>query len=218
MQLERADRLGLQVVVTQHERGNFVLHARQELIALRARQCARGDQRIEQYLDVDLEIRGIHARGVVYEVGVQSAAGERVFDPAALREAEVAAFADDPRGKLCAVDAHAIVAAIADFAVRLVGRLDVGADPTVPEQIDPHAQDSADDFIWGRGGAWHAEQGLRLAREGDRFCGAWEYAAAARNPTTVIVIPARARQSKETLALGKARRRIRGGIEKDVLM
>jgi hypothetical protein len=61
VQLEGADGLALQVVVAQDERGNLVLHAGQELVAPRARQLARGDQRIQQDLDVDLDVRGIDA-------------------------------------------------------------------------------------------------------------------------------------------------------------
>ena len=95
VQLERADRLALQVVVTQDERGDFVRHARQQLVALAARQLAGLHQRIEQDLDVDFDVGGVDTGGVVDEVGVQAAAGERVLDPAALRKAEVAAFADD---------------------------------------------------------------------------------------------------------------------------
>ena len=155
--------MGLQVVVAQHEGGNLVLHAGEYLVAPGARQAAGSDQRIQQNLDVDLDVRGIDAPGVVDEVGVQPPAGERVFDPAALREAEIAAFADHPRRKLRAVHAHAVIAAVADFAVRLLSRLDVRANAAVPEEVDAHAQDGADDLVGRRGGVCHAEHHLRLA-------------------------------------------------------
>ena len=46
------------------------------------------------------------------------AAGERVLDPAALGEAEVAALADDPAAQLAAVDADRVVGLVAGVGVR----------------------------------------------------------------------------------------------------
>ena len=70
-------------------------------------QLAGLHERVEQDLDVDFDVRGVDAGGVVDEVGVEPAAGQRVLDAAALREAEVAAFADDLGAQLRAVDADA---------------------------------------------------------------------------------------------------------------
>ena len=42
---------------------------------------------------------------------------ERVLDPAALGEPEVAALADHPAAQLVAVDAHAVVGPVADVGV-----------------------------------------------------------------------------------------------------
>ena len=78
--------------------------------------------------------------------GVQAAAAGAVLDAAALRESEIAAFADHARAHLSPIDAHGIVGAIADLAVTFVGGLDVGADATIPQQVHAHAQDRADDF------------------------------------------------------------------------
>ena len=77
---------------------------------------------------------------VVDRVGVDAPAGERVLDPPALGEAEVAALADDPAAQLRAVDAHGVVGVVAGIGVRLIGRLDVGADAAVEEQVDRGAQ------------------------------------------------------------------------------
>src|SRR6185312_1526629 len=119
----------------QHEGGDLPGHAGQELITLRHGQLARGDERIQQDLDVDLDVRGVDARGVVDEVGVEATAGASVLDAAALGQSEVAAFADHLRPDLHPVDSHAIVGAVADIGVGLRACLDVGADPTVPEQV-----------------------------------------------------------------------------------
>ena len=66
---------------------------------------------------------------------------------AALGEAEVAALADDAAAQLAAVDADAVVGLVADVGVRLGGRLHVGADAAVPEQVDGRAQDRADQLV-----------------------------------------------------------------------
>ena len=73
---------------------------------------------------------------VVDGVGVDQAAGERVLDPAALGEPEVAALADHLAAQLGAVDAQRVVGAVAHLGVGLGGRLDVRADAAVPQQVD----------------------------------------------------------------------------------
>ena len=50
-------------------------------------------------------------------------AAQRVLDPPALGEAEVAALADDPAAQLGAVDAHRVVGLVADVGLALVGAL-----------------------------------------------------------------------------------------------
>ncbi len=139
--LQRRDREALQVVVAQHEARDLVGHAREQRVALGPRQPARGHQRVEQDLEVDLEVRRVDARGVVDEVGVDAPARLGVLDAPALREAEVAALADDAAAQLRAVDSHRVIGAVADLGVRLLGRLDVGPDAAVPEQVDRQLQD-----------------------------------------------------------------------------
>ena len=71
-------------------------------------------------------------------------AGERVLDAAALREAEVAALADDPAAQLARRRrARASLARSPTSACVSARRLDVGADAAVPEQVDRRAQDRA---------------------------------------------------------------------------
>ncbi len=90
-----ADRPRLLVVVAQHELADLVGHLGEQRVALLHRHVAVGRDRVEQDLDVHLVVGAVDAGRVVDRVGVDPAAAERVLDAAALREAEVAALADD---------------------------------------------------------------------------------------------------------------------------
>src|SRR5262249_1043041 len=61
LQLERAERLALQVVVAQHQRGHFRGLPREQAVAVAARELAFGHQRVQHDLDVDLDVRGVDA-------------------------------------------------------------------------------------------------------------------------------------------------------------
>ena len=87
--------LRLQVVVVEHVLHDVGRAILQQLVPSLQRQLASLDRKAEQNLPVDLVVRGVDAGGVVDEVGVDLAAGPRVLDAPALREAEVAALADD---------------------------------------------------------------------------------------------------------------------------
>ena len=91
----------------------------QQRIALFLGQLTVGDRQRQQDLDVDLVVRRIDTGRVVDRIGVKPHAGERGLDATELREAEVAAFADDLAAQLRAVDAHRIVGAVADVGVDL---------------------------------------------------------------------------------------------------
>ncbi len=97
-----ADRLALQIIVAQHERGHLVGHLGELLVAPGAIETALGDHRVEQDLEIDLVVGGVDAGRVVDRVGVDAAALERIFDAAALGHAEIGALADDARGDLLA--------------------------------------------------------------------------------------------------------------------
>jgi hypothetical protein len=140
VRLREAERLALLVVVLEHERRDRVRHLDEQLVALLLGQVARLDHRVQQDLDVDLAVRAVDTAGVVDRVRVDPAARQRVLDPPALRDAEVAALADHLRAQLGAVDAHAVVGLVAGVGVRLRLGLHVGADAAVPEQVDRRAE------------------------------------------------------------------------------
>ena len=98
---------------------DLVGHLGEQLVALLAGHVAGVDHRAEQDLDVDLVVGAVDAGRVVDEVGVDppALAGER--DPRPLREAEIAALADDPAAQLLGVDPHRVVAAIERLGVAL---------------------------------------------------------------------------------------------------
>ena len=140
---EQAGRVGaagahqvvLVLVVGQHQLTDLVGHRQQQLGAIVGVHFARGDQRVDQDLDVDLVVGAVDARGVVQRVGVDPAAGQIELDAAARRHAEVAAFADHLGAHLISVDAHRIVGAVTDVGVGFGLGLDVGADAAVEQQI-----------------------------------------------------------------------------------
>ena len=136
-------RLRLEVVVAQDERSDVVGHLREHRVALLLADLAVGNGEPEQDLDVDLVVRRVDAGRVVDRVGVDAHAVQRRLDAPALREAEVAAFADHLAAQIAAVDAHAVVGAVADLGVRFRARLDVGADAAVVEQVHGRFQDGA---------------------------------------------------------------------------
>src|SRR5262249_60471092 len=86
-------------------------------------------------LDVDFEVGGVDAGGIVDGIGVELDAAQRRLDPAPLGHAEIGALADDPDADLRAGDAHRVIAAVADRIVALRGRAHIGADTAEEEQI-----------------------------------------------------------------------------------
>ncbi len=187
------DRLGLLVVVAQDERADLVLHLGEDGVALLLGQVAVGDDRVEQDLDVDLVIGAIDARRVVDRVHEDPAAAQRVCHARALREAEVAALADDAAAQLVGVDPDGVVRLVADLGVPLLLRLHVRPDAAVPEQVDRRLQDRAHDLVRRRRLGLDPERGARLRREGDRLRRAREHAAARRDQLRVVVGPGRGR-------------------------
>ena len=72
----------------------------QQLVALLHGQLAGLDRQRQQDLQVDLVVGAVDAARVVDRVGVDAAACQRVLDPAALGETEVASLADHPGAQL----------------------------------------------------------------------------------------------------------------------
>ena len=136
-----------------------------------ARQAPSCHQRVEQDLDVHLDVRGVDAGGVVDEVGVEAAAGEGVLDAPALRAGRGCRLRRPPWP--CSsrpLMRSRVVGAVADLGVALVARLDVGADAAVPQQVDRHAQDGADHVVGGGAAATRCPSSVRASRrQGDRL-------------------------------------------------
>ena len=211
-----AERLGLLVVVAQHQIADLVGHLRQQVVALFVGHVAIGDHGAEQDLDVDLVVRTIDAGRVVDRVGKETAAGQGVFDAAALGQSQVAALADNAAAQLLAVDADRVVGAVADLGVAFLGRLDVGADAAVPQQIDRRQHHGMDQFVGRQLVGLDAERLLGLGRDVDRLRLAIVYTAALRNQLGVVVLPTRARQVEHALAFLEALGRVRVGVEEDM--
>ncbi len=211
-------RLRLRVVVAEHERRDLVRHLREQLVALRTRQLLLPDRLLEQDLDVDLAVGAVDAARVVDEVRVDLAAAQRVFDAAALREAEIAALGDDAAAQLAAVDAHRVVAGIPRVEIRLDARFHVGADAAVPEQVDTRTKNGADQLEGRHRRARQVEHALRVRVQLDRLRLPRVHAAALGQRGAFVVVPARARQLEQAPALGDASRGVRVRVDEDVAM
>ena len=90
----------------------------------------------KQDLDIDLVIGTIDARRVIDRIGVDQAASERVFDTATLGDPKITTFANSPGTQLSAVDSNRIVIFIGNIDISFIGCLDIGADSTIPQQVN----------------------------------------------------------------------------------
>ena len=95
LRLRVGERAVLAVVVAQHERRDLVGHLPSSSLRSATVSSPARDDAVEQDLDVHLVVGRVDAGAVVDRVGVDQATRERELDPAPLREAEVAALADD---------------------------------------------------------------------------------------------------------------------------
>ncbi len=128
---------------------DLVGHRGEQLVALLHGHVAGIDHGAKQDLDVDLVVGAVDAGGVVDEVGVDPTALLGKRDPCLLGQAEIAALADDLAAQLLGVDPDRVVGAVEGVGVALGGRLDVGADAAVPEQVDRSEQDRPDQLLRG---------------------------------------------------------------------
>ena len=145
----------------------------------------------EENLDVDLPVRAVNATRVVYEVRVEASAQQTVLDASPLRQPQVAAFADDLAAQLVRVDAQRIVAAVADVGMALATGLDVSPNAAVPEEVDLHPEDRANQAIWLDGSIFDAEHLASLVAQANRLGLAGKDAAALRNKFLVVIVPGR---------------------------
>ena len=83
----QTDCLALQIVVPQYQLGDLIGRSRQQSIAPSARDWRPVLGRIEQDLEIDLDVGGIDAGRIINEIGIGAPAVCRVLDTPALREA-----------------------------------------------------------------------------------------------------------------------------------
>ena len=138
---------------------------------------------------------------------------------AGLRQAEIAALADDARANARRVDADTIVGAIADLGVVLARRLDVGADAAVVEQIDVHREDVANDLLAARRLGLQVEQSRAPpALSGISLADRSNTPPPALIVDGVVVGPRRSWQVEQSLALGEGSLDVRVRVDEDVLV
>ena len=184
-------RLVLADVVGQHQLGHLGGHLGQQLVALLDGEVAVIDDAIEHDLDVDLVVGAVDTGRVVDGVVVDPAAQPGVLDAAPLGAAEIAALADHGAPQLVGVDPHAVVGLVPGVGVALGRRLDVGPDPTVPQQLDGCPQQGPDEIVRGRRLVLDIEQRPHLVGQRNRLGRPWEDAAARGQQRSVVVIPRR---------------------------
>ena len=71
LELAGTDRLALKIVVAQYQTRHFTRHLHQQAIASRARDFPGAHRAVQQYLQIDLDVRTVHARRVVDEICIE---------------------------------------------------------------------------------------------------------------------------------------------------
>ena len=112
-------RLGLAVVIQNHQIGDLFGHIGQQLVTLLIGHIATLDHFIDQDFDIDLVVGAVHAARVVDKVGVDSHAVGGSFHPATLGQAQVTALADHTAVQLFTVDAQRVVGFITHVRIGL---------------------------------------------------------------------------------------------------
>ena len=213
--LGERQRQRLQIIVAQHERRDLVGHFGQQRIAPVHGEAAVAQRNAQRDLDIDLHVGGVDAGRIVDGVGIEPNAAQRRLDAAALGHAEIGALADHLAAQILAGDANGIVGAVADRFVAFVGGAHIGADAAEEDQVDLRLEDRADQVLRRQAFA-DAEQLLRLGRQPDLLGRARIDAAALGDQRLVEILPARARQVEQALALGEGALRIGIGIDENV--
>ncbi len=92
---------------------------------------------------------------------------------------------------LVSVDTDRVVRLVADLPVRFGRRLDVGADPAVPQQVDRREQDRPDQIRWRELGDTlvDAERGRHLRADRDGLAVTRPHAATRADQVSVVVGP-----------------------------
>ncbi|MCY1168558.1 hypothetical protein D9M73_85560 [compost metagenome] len=206
----------LQPVILQHEMRDVVGHPGEEGVALVITEATLDHLAVERDLDVDLIIRAVDPGRIVDEVGIDAPAARRKGDTRGLGDAEIRAFADRGGAQILGIDAQPIIGGVADRDVVLGARLHVGADAAEPDQIDRGLEDGRDQRARLHFALFQPERGPDLLRELDDLVGAREHAAALGDERSVVIGPARPRQSKHTRTLGPAGGGVGIRIEEDM--
>ena len=173
-------------------------------------------ERAQQQLDVDLMVGAVDSGRVVDGIGVDLDAAQRSLDTPQLGHTEVAALADHASPHLGAVDPDRVIGLVADIGVTLRRGLDIGADSAVVDEIDGCPQDLGHEISRAALSGFDPEHRGGLTAEVDRLRRPGEDSAACGDELPVVVLPARARQVEQTLALDEAARGVGVRIEEDV--
>ena len=208
----------LQTIVLEHDPPDLVGHRFEQRDPLGLAELARAFGGGQRDLDVDLIVRTIDARRIVDEVGVRTSAAMRELDPSRLRDSEIGALADDLGADVLCIHAQRVVGRVADLDVIFLRRLDIGADTAEPDEVDRGLQDRRDQRLGLDRALLDAQ--LRLYRLGqlDALGVAREDPAALGDQRAIVILPARAGEREQALALVPAGGRIGIGVEEDVAM
>ena len=80
----QCQRLGLRIVVAQHQLSDFLGHVAKQVVAIFDADLSCINCGIEKNLDIDFVIRGIDPGGIVDSVGMTESTMAAVFDPGEL--------------------------------------------------------------------------------------------------------------------------------------
>ena len=137
------ERLGLVVVVLQHQFSDFIGHGGEQVVALFEREVTRLHDGAQQNLDVDFVVRAVHAGGVVNRVGVEQPAFLRKLNPAHLGATQIATLGQHLAAQIGTVDSERVAGFVAHLGVGLETGLDIGANAAVVQQVNRRLQNGA---------------------------------------------------------------------------
>ena len=137
-----------------------------------------------------------------------------------LGESEIASLSHHSASQCRAVDPDGVIRLVPGIRLCLRLRLDVGADPAVPQQVNGGGEDAPDEFSRGEGIdlGRDAQTGTHLGCQRNGLSVARKNPAARRQRCPVVIDPGGAGQVVEALPLGKGDGGIRIGVQEDVPM
>src|SRR3546814_11639974 len=98
--------------------------------------CSSDLRIVEQYLDVDFVIGGVHPGRVVDEIGIKQHARHRRLDATTLGQAKIAALANHLAAQRVTIHAQRVVGAIADIVLAFEVRKSVVSGKSVSVGVD----------------------------------------------------------------------------------